>query len=390
MEPSIPPAEVAAKFEEQQQLQTPAPVPTPSPPPPQPKVTVTPPAPVSPAPVAAAAESPPKSAPKPVAAEESGRSGVVSEGSSPRSNASAQGAGDAVLRAQVPKGKAFTEALDEDALAFFNDLTEKPFSEQAVAFLNAYWEEVGSQAEFIFTVAWETIKYADMHTKGVDYIHLYKEGNDLDFNVGLYFYEKLCKKVLQDDEGKRWREDPKYATSMPTMMTAIVRKKELREKVDCNFDGRVSFLEYLLYQYQDEANPKDFTHRAMKHEVGEHPEITKAKQALHDVSEAIRKFEAEKQRLEDLAAKPGVKGLGAKHQLAILHVSPLAEDLNKALITAEAAVRIATRKFSGAAVSSGNAATGEGVSAKPTAGSIWWLNRDLQAKNELYGRKKSG
>lgn len=293
------------------------------------------------------------------------------------------------LRTNVPKGKAFTEALSEDALEFFNALTLKPFSEQAIAFLNAYWTEVGDQAEFIFSVAWETIKYADMHTKGVNYIHLYEEGNDLDFNVGLYFYEKLCKKVLQDDEGKRWREDPKFATSMPTMMTAIVRKKELREKVDCNFDGRVSFLEYLLYQYQDEANPKDFTHRAMKHQVDEHPEITKAKKALQDVSEAIRKFEAEKQRLEDLAAKPGVKGLGAKHQLAILHVSPLAEDLNKALITAEAAVRIATRKFAKGGVGAVATDSAEASPTKPTEGSIWWLNRDLQAKNELYGRKSS-
>jgi len=32
------------------------------------------------------------------------------------------------------------------------------------------------------------------------------------------------------------------------MMTALIRKQELREKVDVNFDGRISFLEYLLYQ----------------------------------------------------------------------------------------------------------------------------------------------
>jgi hypothetical protein len=36
---------------------------------------------------------------------------------------------------------------------------------------------------------------ADMHTKGVSYIHLYEEGNDLDFNIGLYFYEKLIAKI---------------------------------------------------------------------------------------------------------------------------------------------------------------------------------------------------
>lgn len=36
--------------------------------------------------------------------------------------------------------------------------------------------------------------------------------------------------------------------SQPEMMTAITRKKELRDKVDVNFDGKVSFLEFLLYQ----------------------------------------------------------------------------------------------------------------------------------------------
>ena len=93
------------------------------------------------------------------------------------------------------------------------------------------------------------IKYADMHTKGVSLIHLYDEGNDLDFNIGLYFYEKLYNKVMESAEGKRWREDPSFAPSMPSFMTAIVRKQELREKVDVNFDGRISFLEYLLCKW---------------------------------------------------------------------------------------------------------------------------------------------
>ena len=151
----------------------------------------------------------------------------------------------------------FTEKLDAEALEFFNEMAGKPFSEQAQAFLNAYWEEVGDQAEFIFVVSWEMMKYADMHTKGVSLIHLYEEGNDLDFNIGLYFYEKLCKYVEDNPE---WA-DEKYKASQPEMQTAIVRKKELREKVDVNFDGRISFLEYLLYQYQEFANPSDFVTR---------------------------------------------------------------------------------------------------------------------------------
>ncbi|CAK9030990.1 Calcium-regulated actin-bundling protein (34 kDa actin-binding protein), partial [Durusdinium trenchii] len=203
-------------------------------------------------------------------------------------------------------GEAFTEKLSEEALAFFNDLCEKPFQEQAVSFLNAYWTEVGSQAEFIFTVAYDVMKYADMHAKGVQYVHLYNEGNDLDFNIGLYFYEKLCKKVLDDDDGKKWRDDPQWQPSMPAMMTAIKRKIELREKVDVNFDGRVSFLEYLLYQYREFANPADFTHRAMKvMDLEEHPEIVKARKALEEVNKAIMAYEAEKHRLTELSQKPG-------------------------------------------------------------------------------------
>jgi hypothetical protein len=293
----------------------------------------------------------------------------------------------------VAAGKAFTEKLSAEALAFFNELCLKPFSDQAEAFLNAYWAEVGGQAEFIFAVGWDMMKYADMHSKGVQYVHLYKEGNDLDFNIGLYFYEKLCKKVLDDDEGKKWRDDAQWKPSLPEMMTAIKRKIELREKVDCNFDGRVSFLEYLLYQYQGFANPADFTFRAMKTaNLEEHPEIVKARKALEEVNKATQAYEAEKHRLTEDSQKPGVKGLGAKHQLAILDASPLAETLNKALITAEAAVRIACRKFGTGLVTAAPGAAGTAGAAehrKPTEGSLWWLQRSLEEKKKLYGPRKA-
>lgn len=273
----------------------------------------------------------------------------------------------------------FTEKLDKEALDFFNNVCEKPFSEQAVYFLNAYWAEVGSQAEFIFGCAWEVMKYADMHTKGVTLIHLYDEGNDLDFNIGLYFYEKLCKKVLDDDDAQ-WRAE-KWAPSQPVMMTAITRKKELREKVDVNFDGRVSFLEYLLYQYREFANPMDFITKSMS-APDEHPEVKKARLALDEVNKAMKAYEAERHRLTEASQLPGVKGLTAKHALAQLDSSPLKENLNKALITAEAAVRIATRKFG-----SGGGGAVAGEAPKPTEGAIWWMNRDLEEKKRLYGAR---
>jgi len=50
------------------------------------------------------------------------------------------------------------EKLDAASLAAFDEATKKKFSEQACFFLNAYWDEYGDQAEFIYTTAWDLIK----------------------------------------------------------------------------------------------------------------------------------------------------------------------------------------------------------------------------------------
>jgi hypothetical protein len=273
----------------------------------------------------------------------------------------------------------FTECLNPEALKFFNDVCSKPFSQQAVYFLNAYWPEVHTQAEFIFSVAWEIIKYADMHSKGISLLHLYNEGCDLDFDIGLYFYEQLCK-FVEDPKNEKFASS-EFAMSQPFMMTAIKRKQELREKVDVNFDGRVSFLEYLLYQYKDLANPADFCHRSMGND--EHPEIRAARMALEEVNKRIKEYEAERYRLEQESQLPGVKGLKAINELAQLDSSPLAATLNKSLITAEAAVRAAVRKY-------GGVAPGGDITSAPTGGALWWMTRDLEEKKKRYGKKASG
>jgi len=278
----------------------------------------------------------------------------------------------------------FTQKLDPEGLKYFSDLCQRPFSEQATAFLNAYWAEVHDQAEFIFSVAWEVMKRADMHAKGISLLHLYNEGNDLDFDIGLYFFEQLCR-FLDEPRHAHWIS-PEFAKSQPEMMTALKRKQELREKVDVNFDGRVALLEYLLYQYQAVANPLDFVTRSMA-SAEEHPEITKARLALAEVSRRIKEYEAERIRLEEMAAGTGVKALGAKNMLAQLSSGPLADELNKALITAEAAVRIATKKFGGNAVPHDIGNGRKSVAANFSSGSVWWLNRDLEEKQRLYGKK---
>jgi len=271
-------------------------------------------------------------------------------------------------------GKSFTEKLDGESLKFFSEVAARPFSQQAVAFLNAYWPEAHKEAEFIYSIAWDKIKYADMHSKGISLIYKYDEGFDVDFDIGLYFYEQLCK-FCEEPTNRQWGEN--YSRSVPKMVTAITRKQQLREEVDVNFDGRISFLEYLLYQYKDVANPADFCKRSMGHD--EHPEIRKARLALEEVNKRIAAFEEEKARLTEQSLLSGVKGLGAKNMLMQIDSSPLKDQLNKALITAEAAVRIASKKYGGVASTEGGASS---------EGAIWWMNRDLEEKQRRYGPKK--
>eukprot|EP01133_Synstelium_polycarpum_P007397 gene7397-8646_t len=276
-------------------------------------------------------------------------------------------------------GTSFTEKLSGEALKFFCEVAAQPFSQQAVAFLNAYWVEVKDHAEFIYAVSWDIIKYADMHCKGVSLIYKYDEGNDLDFDIGLYFYEQMCK-FCEDPKNAKFQQ---YKMSLPVMMTAIKRKQELRDKVDVNFDGRISFLEYLLYQYQDVANPADFCTRSMGHD--EHPEIKKARLALEEVNKRIRAYEEEKARLtaeSEANGGAGVKALGAKNMLAQIDAGPLKEELNKALITAEAAVRIACKKYGGQTFVPGQAGQ------HSAEGALWWMTRDLEEKKRRYGPSK--
>lgn len=282
----------------------------------------------------------------------------------------------------------FIEKLDEKSLEVFNEAAVRPFSQQAVFFLNAFWAEFADQAEYIYAVVWHIVCQGDMEAKGVMYVHQYEEGFDLDFDMGVWFFEHLCKFNEGHDHYKKshgdwmkkhptWQED--YKKSFATMQTSIVRKKELRDKVDINFDGRVSLIEFLCYQF--EASPKDLIERSMAG-GDEDEDVRKARLALEEVNRRIQAYEAEKQRLEDKAAMTGVKGLQGKNELAQLGASPLWDALNKALITAEAAVRIATKK------SRSGGGGGGGGGGGNNEGAIFWMNRDLQEKKEKYGSKK--
>jgi hypothetical protein len=294
------------------------------------------------------------------------------------------------------------EKLDEKSLAIFNAASNQPFSGQAIFFLNAFWDEHGDKAPFIYSIIWDLMIKQDMASRKFHYIHEYfdtsdpdkepkgGEGLDVDFDIALAYFEALTKFWSGDSKDKDhldfvknekdWKT--KYAACQPEMQTAIVRKKELKDKVDVNFNGRMSMLEFLLYQLK--ASPKDLVTRMEKE--SEDPDVRKARLALEEVNKRIAAYENEKSRLQrEIDSNTGVKQLKAKNELEQIEKGPLREKLNAALITAEAAVRIAIKKSKGGGGGAGGAG-GSGSSSR-NQGSLWWMEYDLAIKQRKYGKK---
>lgn len=280
--------------------------------------------------------------------------------------------GPPVVPSMNDQRKAIQATYSKDIISFFNKANKESFTKQAISYLNAYWNEIGDQAEWIFSVAMPIFRDADMHRQGIVLRHTYEEGCDVDYPTYLYFYEKLCAFV---DKNKKWRSGEFERSAVYEVKTAVKHKNDLQAKVDVNFDGRISFLEFLLYQYNTVSNPMDFVKRVEKSSK-KHPEILKAEAALAQVNDEINKFEAERARLEAGVEKGGVKGLTFKHQLTMLDSGPLADKLNESLIRAEAAVRIAVRKFLGKGA---KATPGQSV----PQGSLWWIQRELEEKKKV-------
>jgi len=291
--------------------------------------------------------------------------------------------------------EAFKQLLDADSIRVFNEACEKPYSQQATFFLNAYWVEYADQAEVIYNLGWKAMQAAEMEAKGIMYVHQYDEGNELDIDTSLRFFEILCNRALSDRNHKEfmpeWEKDPTYEKALPVMQTSIKRKKELKQTVDVNGNGKICFLEYLIYQYK--CDVKDLMSRVMSAPVADEDEaIRLARLALEEVQRAIKAYESEKQRLTDLAETnggKGIKALKAKNMLAQLDASPLFEHLNVSLIKAEAALRRVTReaKARGANVAAGGEAKQGEAAPMRTDGTLWWMQRTIAEAKAKYGRK---
>jgi len=195
------------------------------------------------------------------------------------------------------------------------------YHKQAIFFLNAMWKEHKDNAEEIWNIV-HTMYELDLKNG--------EEGYSLDEFQSARLLEKFGKP-----------------------MTVLERRACLKE-IDVDTDNRMSFLEYAVWQYKVGID------EMMSRPQGTNVELEKAEEAVQKVQEEIKSIESKKKKLQEKAKGTGVKAKSAQNELEQL-LSKDQTELNRRILTAEAALRRAQK--------SGNlAAPGKG----------WWLSREVE------------
>eukprot|EP01136_Pigoraptor_vietnamica_P005189 Opistho-1_new@36452 len=210
----------------------------------------------------------------------------------------------------------------------FKAVTSKSCVDQAKFFLNAFWKEYSNDAETIWVYVH---KFAALDNKG-------KATQDLDEFNAHRFLEQV---------GETLR---------------VVELRDTLRAIDLDFNKRMALIEYLLFKYKQSI--KELLSRPQ----GMNEELMKAQQALEAVQQEITNIENKKASLTKAAEGTGVKANAARNELEqLLSADPT--DLNRALITAEAALRKAQKSGS--------------VDAQ---GALWWANRELEEAKKYKPR----
>jgi len=213
----------------------------------------------------------------------------------------------------------------------FKQVTAKTYADQSKFFLNAFWVECGKDAEKIWQ--YTHVMIALDLDKG-------KNGSDLDEFNAHRFLEK-------NGETK-----------------SVVELRDTIRQIDLDFNKRMALIEFLLFKYKQTIKV------LLSRPQGTNEELVKAQQALEAVNAEIEKIEKKKAELEAASAGSGVKANAAKNELSQLLTADNTA-LNRALLTAEAAIRKA-QKLGGTAAQ----------------GSLWWVQRELEEVKKYKPQRK--
>eukprot|EP01088_Endostelium_zonatum_P016844 TRINITY_DN4715_c0_g1_i1.p1 TRINITY_DN4715_c0_g1~~TRINITY_DN4715_c0_g1_i1.p1 ORF type:complete len:227 (-),score=59.88 TRINITY_DN4715_c0_g1_i1:52-732(-) len=222
-------------------------------------------------------------------------------------------------------------ALSQTAQDFVSVINRR-YKDQATFFLNAFWPEYSKNAEEV----WKNVqKMVELDTaKG-------GEGNDLDEFSSHRFLEAFGDTL------------------------SVNKMREVLRELHIDRKKRMSLIEYLVVKYKQDVKT------LLARPQGTNEDLIKAQQALENVQKEIDKIENQKKTLEAASQGTGVKANSAKNELAQL-LTKDNTDLNRALLTAEAAVRKAQKRGGDA------------------QGSLWWIDRELTEMKKYKPQSKGG
>uniref|UniRef100_A0A6B2LGZ7 Calcium-regulated actin-bundling protein C-terminal domain-containing protein n=1 Tax=Arcella intermedia TaxID=1963864 RepID=A0A6B2LGZ7_9EUKA len=209
--------------------------------------------------------------------------------------------------------------------------------------MNAFWPELSAEADQIFKY-WQQILVLDKEAwKALP------EGKKPEVYAETHDLDEFWSHRLLEQNG--------------LTMTVIAFRNEFKQ-IDLNFDKRMGMVEFLLYKYKQSVKVM------LTRPQGTNELLVRAQKALDEVNAEINRIETEKSALEKAAEGDGVKARTAKASLAAL-LSADQTELNKKLMTAEAAVRKAQK------------APGDSPQ-----GQLWWLSREIEEAKKYKPKAK--
>eukprot|EP01088_Endostelium_zonatum_P012529 TRINITY_DN26782_c0_g1_i1.p1 TRINITY_DN26782_c0_g1~~TRINITY_DN26782_c0_g1_i1.p1 ORF type:complete len:241 (+),score=67.98 TRINITY_DN26782_c0_g1_i1:31-753(+) len=229
----------------------------------------------------------------------------------------------------------------------FRQYASKPYKEQAMAVLNAFYNELSGNP----TALEDVWKFCHMF---IDIDHEKKaEGTGIDEFQAHRLLEKL-------NETKR-----------------VVELREAIKEADVEVNlKKLSLIEFLIWRNKasSKTSISEFLRRKppLDPPTKSNPALMKAQADLDKVQAEINRIENRKSQLEEASAGGGVKANTAKNELSQLLTADNT-DLNRALISAEASVRKAQKEGGGGVV---------------PPGVLWWLNRELEEMKKYRPQRK--
>jgi hypothetical protein len=270
------------------------------------------------------------------------------------------------------------DTLSDPQKKDFHSITQKTYKDQACFFLNAFWKEFESKAEDI----WRNYKkFLDLDRQ--QYNGLPKEKRPTETYVEMNSLDEF------------WSH--KYLETYGKTLTAIEFRNEFK-KIDANFDKRMSFLEFLVWEYQ--LSIKELMLRPQGADAGE---ILKAQELLNQVATAFTEAqraldqatttEAAAQQAEkaavasELKAKSAAEDAKKTEEAAKNAAAVAAKAADEALARANAAAAAAREQQAAVddlkSQEDAHAAKTKELEAKAEAGGV----AGMRAKNELAQHK---